>query len=417
MMAANARKIAGQIIEKLQRAGHVAYLAGGCVRDELLGIKPKDYDIATAAHPAEVEKLFKHTERVGARFGVILVHGQGIAVEVATFRSDGPYVDGRHPQHVVFGDDRSDARRRDFTINGMFLDVSDGRVIDYVGGRDDLTRRVIRAIDDPDRRFAEDHLRMLRAVRFAARLDFEIAPTTFAGMIKHAHSLLDISPERVREELRMILTGVGRAEGWRLLISTGLADYLVSGASWSRKPAALVARRLDALAEPISPRVAFATIFEPFGATAADHLCRQLRCSNDERRDVVWLLSELPRVRKPDDLDLADVKLVMADERFDDLMRLLRADLAATGTTDDIHAALMSRCNGIDPSTVSPRPHVTGDDLLARRVPQGPAYSRLLRTLYRSQLNGELPDRATALKRLDELIEEPGQSADQTLGE
>jgi len=417
MKTASARDAATAIIKKLHRGGHVAYLAGGCVRDELLGITPKDYDVATDARPERVEELFKRTERVGARFGVMLVRCRGVSVEVATFRSDGPYTDGRHPQHVVFGDDRSDARRRDFTINGMFLDVSDGHVIDYVGGRDDLTNRVIRAIDDPDRRFAEDHLRMMRAVRFAARLDFEIAPATFAGMVKHAPSLAKISPERVREELRLILTDAGRAKGWRLLLTCGLTGYLVSDTSWSGKPAAAVTRRLAALVGPISTSLAFSAILEPFETTMAERFCRQLRCSNQERRDAVWLLSNLPLVHRPDDLELADVKLLMADGRFQDLMRLLRADIEATGATGAAHASLMIRCNGIPPDAISPLPLVTGEDLIACGLPQGPAYSRLISALYRGQLNGELLDRASALSRLDELIREFGESANEPMGQ
>src|SRR3954469_23233625 len=204
------REDAEAVLRRLREAGHVAYFAGGCVRDLLLGLEPKDWDVATDAPPQRVRELFSKTEAVGAAFGVILVrHGKSV-VEVATFRSEGNYLDGRRPSEVRFTTAEEDARRRDFTINGLFLDPLAGgppaeQVIDYVGGREDLRRGVLRAIGDPERRFAEDYLRLLRAVRFAARLGFPIPPATAAAVRRHAPRLAQIAPERVGDELRVML--------------------------------------------------------------------------------------------------------------------------------------------------------------------------------------------------------------------
>src|SRR5688572_4647494 len=209
------------VVRRLREAGHVAYFAGGCVRDLLLGRQPKDYDVATDAPPARVRKLFANTQAVGAAFGVILVRDGRSTIEVATFRADGAYADGRHPMEVRFTTAEEDAARRDFTINGLFLDPldgdGDGRVLDFVGGRDDLDAGVIRAIGEPERRFEEDHLRLLRAVRFAARLGFGVESKTAAAIRLHAPQLKRISPERIADELRVMLTPPTRGDAWRLL--------------------------------------------------------------------------------------------------------------------------------------------------------------------------------------------------------
>src|SRR3984957_1222976 len=195
------KSLATGIVRRLRDAGHVAYLAGGCVRDMLRGVEAKDYDIATSARPEEVQRLFSKTVAVGAHFGVICVLDGGRQFEVATFRSDGAYIDGRHPEAVTFSSPREDAERRDFTVNGMFYDPVAGEVIDFVGGRADLERRVLRAIGDAGSRFREDRLRMLRAVRFATVLEFEIDPATWEAVQRLALEIHAVSAERIREEL------------------------------------------------------------------------------------------------------------------------------------------------------------------------------------------------------------------------
>jgi poly(A) polymerase len=217
------REFATDIVRKLQQAGCTALWAGGCVRDELLGLVPNDYDVATDARPEQVQKLFRRTIAVGAAFGVIEVvgprgaDGEFLQVEVATFRSDGAYVDGRRPESVVFSSPQEDAQRRDFTINGMFFDPLKGELIDYVGGRRDLEAKVLRAIGDATARFTEDKLRVLRAVRIAARFELAIDPDTLAAGRKIAPEITVVSAERIAEELRKLLVNINRRRGLELL--------------------------------------------------------------------------------------------------------------------------------------------------------------------------------------------------------
>src|SRR5213079_1310212 len=210
------------IATKLRHHGHIAYFAGGCVRDMVRGLPPKDIDIATDAHPEEVQRLFPRTYAVGAHFGVIIVLEDGLQFEVATFRSDDAYIDGRHPSAVHFSSPEEDARRRDFTINGMFYDPVAGDVIDLVGGQPDIAAKLVRAIGDPAKRFAEDRLRMLRAVRFATVLDYQIDAKTWDALVTNAASINEISAERIREELVAIFLSENRTRGWDLLDASGL---------------------------------------------------------------------------------------------------------------------------------------------------------------------------------------------------
>jgi poly(A) polymerase len=211
-----------RIVRRLRAAGHEALYAGGCVRDALMGKKPHDFDIATSARPEQVQALFPRTVLVGAQFGVILVIEDGSEYQVATFRSDGIYKDGRHPQSVTFGSAQGDAQRRDFTVNGLFYDPIEKRVLDFVGGRKDLETRTLRAIGDPSARFAEDKLRLLRAVRFASVLDFEIEDATWSAVREGASAIHEVSAERIRDELVKIFESSGRVRGFDLLDASGL---------------------------------------------------------------------------------------------------------------------------------------------------------------------------------------------------
>src|SRR5881394_1876106 len=215
-------KTAREVAQRLRTRGQIAYFAGGCVRDMVRGLAAKDFDVATDATPDIVQKIFSHTYAVGAHFGVVVVVENGFNFEVATFRSDGAYLDHRHPVDVRFSSPEEDAKRRDFTINGMFFDPEKNEVIDFVGGRADLEGKLIRAIGNPAQRFAEDHLRMLRAIRFATVLGFEIDAATWAAIVEHAASIKEISAERIREELVRIFLSPNRARGWDLLDASGL---------------------------------------------------------------------------------------------------------------------------------------------------------------------------------------------------
>ncbi len=401
----NAWDAALHTIEKLRARGHVALLAGGCVRDRLLDREPKDYDVVTDATPQRVKTIFPRAKQVGAKFGVMLVRKFGHEIEVATFRSDGPYSDGRHPDAVTFGSDIEDARRRDFTINGLFLDPSDDRVIDYVDGRADIEAGIVRTIGDPDRRFREDHLRMLRAVRFAARFGFEVERETLESIKRHAEHLSSISAERVWIELEMILTDPSRISGWSLLFETGLHHHLASG--WLPQPDEdpVIKARLAALPpRPISAALALAVTLPDREREQVTRICRSLRLSNRLSNAVAWLVASLPRVRAPDSLDLADVKLLMSKEPWEDLLDLLRVDTAGRETGPEVCEQIRDRIGSIPPEAVAPPPLLSGDDLNSLGLQPGPRTGQVLDAVYRAQLNLRINNREDAIRLARTLI-------------
>ncbi|UCG16886.1 MAG: CCA tRNA nucleotidyltransferase [Phycisphaerales bacterium] len=400
------RRAAEQIASVLRKAGHVALFAGGCVRDMLMGRSPKDIDIATDAPPARVVRLFRRTRKVGAKFGVVMVRVADCELEVATFRTESDYADHRRPRKVVFSTAEADAQRRDFTINGMFYDPVADNVIDYVGGRADLDAGLIRAIGEADRRFDEDHLRMLRAVRFAARFEFKIEERTHEAIRRNAPGIRTISAERVRMEIEQILTDVNRRRGWELLRRAGLSAHLAEGLTWTDAQADAGARRLDALPETASFPLALAALLRAEAPPDARRVCTRLRCSSAHAAAVEWLLAQLPRVTASADLELADIKLLAADPRFADLTALLRADLDSQGLSPEPHAHLLDRARRIVPSQLSPPPLLTGEDLVALNVPAGPQYGKILAQVYRAQLNDRISDREAALAMARNLLEE-----------
>lgn len=386
----NAYQAAVDIIAALRAGDHAALLAGGCVRDRLLGRVPKDFDVATDATPDEVSRIFPRARRVGAKFGVMLVHKYGHDVEVATFRTDGPYSDGRHPDHVEFGTEGQDALRRDFTINGLFQDPTDDRVIDHVGGQEDLNHRIVRTIGDPQERFAEDHLRMLRAVRFATRLGFEIEPRTADAIKRLADRLRGISPERVWRELEEILAGPERMRGWTLLVATGLRAHLAT--HWPQMDSdTLVTRRLAALpARPVDPALGLAAVFRGAGDRQITDACEALRLSNRMARRVRWLVSTLDTAGDESSLELADLKVMMADPAWAELVDLLKADLIATEADRAPVERLRRRAAAIAEKDISPKALLSGDELLEMGMAAGPRMGELLDALYRAQLNEQI---------------------------
>jgi tRNA nucleotidyltransferase/poly(A) polymerase len=392
-------------IEKLRAAGHAALLAGGCVRDMLLAHEPKDYDVATDATPDRVHEIFPRSRRVGAKFGVMLVRKFGHDIEVATFRRDGPYSDGRHPDEVSFGTEAEDARRRDFTINGLFYDPVDERVIDHVGGRADLDAGIIRTIGDPHRRFAEDHLRMLRAVRFSARLGFPIEDATLEVMEQSAERLRVISAERIWLELEQILTAETRAAGWSLLVQSGLRQHLAPSWNTDAQEDALIQRRLAALPpRRINATLAVACVMAARTPGAAQRICRELRLSNRQTESTVWLIDSLPAGREAGGLELADVKILMANPDWPDLLALLRADLTATGLPLTSYQRLSARAAEIPEAGIAPPPLLGGGDLEGLGVPAGPQFGKILKAVYRAQLNEEIATREDAVSLARRLI-------------
>lgn len=388
------------VARRLRDAGHEALLAGGCVRDLLRGATPTDYDVATDATPQRVSHLFRPTRQVGAAFGVVLVRSDGQWIEVATFRSDGHYADGRRPTTVTFTDAAHDAQRRDFTVNGMFLDPLAGEVIDYVGGRADLDARLLRCIGDADTRFDEDYLRLLRAVRFAARLHLTIEPTTSAAIVRHAPRLREIAAERVRDELEKMFDAPSRGECVRLLIETRLIGHLWEGENWNDDALA----RLQALMSCLGDDARFEAAMSLLLAASpmqVDRVCRSLTCSNEQRELIEWLTRHQADLDAASRLTLAAFKRLLAHRGYAQLRAIAIARYA--GDRDRI-AALDARAASIAPDAIAPPPLVTGQDLIDRLVAAGPIFKELLDALYTEQLDEQLASRDAALARLDQLL-------------
>lgn len=394
------------IVQRLRGAGHEALLAGGCVRDLLLDLSPEDYDVATAAHPQVVTSMFPATRQVGAQFGVVLVRSRRVWVEVATFRSDLEYRDGRRPSAVRFTDAEHDARRRDFTINGMFLDPMKGAVLDFVGGQRDLEARCVRAIGEPAQRFAEDHLRLLRAVRIASRLDFEIETRTVTAIRELASHLSGVAAERVREELEKMLAHAGRARALQGLESTGLLAHLWAGAAWSDAELARARPWLACLAPRSSFVAALSCLLADKPKTELERVSRALTLSNEQREGLQWIVGQIPHWTDPERPSLAELKQCLASPAFEDLHAVLSAMYLAGPVATDRREILTRRVAGVAADAVRPAPLVSGDDLLARRLPQGPLFKQLLDELYTRQLNEEFGSREAALRVLDHLLED-----------
>jgi poly(A) polymerase len=420
------------IAARLRDAGYTAYFAGGCVRDRLLGREPQDFDVATDAPATEVQQLFPKTVPVGVQFGVIIVLMDGEAVEVATFRSDSIYVDGRHPSSVHFSSPVEDAQRRDFTINGMFLDPVTDAVIDYVGGQDDLRAGIMRAIGDPQARISEDRLRMLRAVRFAARLQFAIEPATFAAMQAAAASITDIAWERIGDEIIRILTAseAGSARrGFELLDRAGLLapilpevvalkgveqspDYhpegdvfvhtlgLLEQLEHPTETLALGALLHDIAkprcAERTEKRITFYGHCE-IGAEMAVEVCQRLRRSRETWERVAFLVRDHLRLVNAPEMRLSTLKRFLALEGIDELLQLARLDAMASNKDLTYYTFCVQKISELGTEEIKPAPLVRGDDLLEMGFVAGPQFGRILAAVIEAQLDGTLATRDQAL--------------------
>lgn len=441
------KAFATSIVGTLRQRGFQAYLVGGCVRDLLLGREPKDYDVATNATPQQVMGIFPETYAVGAQFGVVLVPAPdgGVAsdvagaesakehaVEVATFRSDIGYSDGRHPDEVRFGPDpREDVARRDFTINGMLLDPLSGDVLDFVGGRDDLRAGIIRTIGDPELRFGEDKLRMLRAVRFAARFEYAIEPGTLAAMQKMAAQIEVVSRERVRDELtRMLTEGHGR-RALLLLDQSGLLQHVlpeISAMKGVEQPPEFhpegdvfvhTLLLLENLPQPCPLTLAWGALLHDVGKPAtfrvapdrirfddhvevgvkiAEKICERLRFSNDDTEQILALVDNHMRFGHVSRMKEATLKKFMRMPAFDEHMALHRADCLASHRNLETYEFLREKQQEIPPEKMRPSPLVTGDDLIAEGHAPGPKFREILNAVEDAQLEGRLPSRDAALE-------------------
>ncbi|MBN1396065.1 MAG: CCA tRNA nucleotidyltransferase [Pirellulales bacterium] len=389
------RRFAVEVVRRLRRAGFEAYWAGGCVRDQLLGRTPADYDVATDAEPEQVRELFgrRRTLAIGAAFGVITVRGPRGAgmIEVATFRRDSEYSDGRHPDSVSFSSAAEDASRRDFTINGLFYDPIEERVIDFVDGRRDIAVRVVRAIGSARERFAEDKLRMLRAVRFAAAFDFALDEEARAAIAEMAGEIRAVSPERIAVEMRRLLADVNRASAVRLLLDTGLAaailPEIVPGDEEQRQRFDGTLAWLDRLGEDCGFAAAMAALLaNRVDSDGAAEIGRRWRLSNDERQRICRLIEHRDALLTADSMRWSKLQPLLISEGIGDLLRLTE-----TASAKGMEAAAHCRKLLEQPrELLDPPPLLTGDDLLARGIPPGPRYKTILQRIRDAQLDGEI---------------------------
>jgi len=405
MASLTQREAAVEVVRRLREHGHIAYLAGGCVRDMLLGREPKDYDVATSATPDRIIELFRRTRRVGAQFGVVLVRKGGYWIETATFRTDLSYSDGRRPDAIAFSTPEEDARRRDFTINGMFYDPIEARVIDFVGGRADLESRTLRAIGEPRHRFREDHLRVLRAVRFAAVYECTIEPATWAAIREMAPSIRTVSAERIREELERSLAGPHRVRALRLLVDGGLLGHLWEGAVWTEAQVRRALAIVPHLPEGAAFEQVLAAMLLDRTPEEAGRICQSLRMSNASRDRVVWLVRHQADLCEPSALRLCDLKLLMQSGWFDDLTAQFRAACLAEGRPVDACEEVRARAGAVPPEAVRPLPLVCGEDLHAMGLPQGALYGRILDEVYRAQLDERVRTRDEAVMMARSLVQ------------
>ena len=430
----NSRELANSICATLQQHGYQALLVGGCVRDILLNRDPADYDVTTDATPAQVMELFPDSLGVGAQFGVVLVPRDGNKVEVATFRCDVGYSDGRHPDQVVYARaPQEDVSRRDFTINGLLMKHDTGEVLDYVGGRADLAAGVVRAIGESERRFTEDKLRMLRAVRFAARFGYTIDPDTFAAIRKHASEIHSVSPERIRDELTKLLTEGAARRGFELLDDTGLLrevlpeislmkgvqqppEYHPEGDVWIH-----TRMMLDGLPVGVSPTLAWGVLlhdigkpptFRPasetgdrirfdghvdVGVRMAEAICRRLRFANEETEQVKALVANHMKFKDVAQMRKSTLKRFVRQPRFAEHLELHRLDCSASHGRLDIYQAVQDFLAATPAEQVRPPRLLSGDDLVGMGFQPGPAFQRILTAVEDAQLDGALQTKDQAI--------------------
>jgi poly(A) polymerase len=431
-----AEALASRVIAKLRSSGHQAYLVGGCVRDLLLGTKPKDFDVTTDARPDRIMSLFPNSGCVGAHFGVVLVRDGFHQVEVATFRSDNDYSDGRRPSSVHFENHaRQDVLRRDFTINGLLMDPAAGTVLDYVDGRADLERGIVRAIGDPAVRFREDHLRLLRAVRFAARLGFAIEPSTFAAIQRDHELVRSVAAERVRDELARILTEGGARRGFELLDESGLLgvilpevaamkgveqppEYHPEGDVWvhtllllegMHSPTLTLAlgALLHDVGKPPTFRVAERIRFDGHvdeGVRIAHQILTRLRFSHDEIAQVEALVANHMRFKDLPHMRESTLKRFLRMPSFLEHLELHRLDCMASNKRVESYELARRKLREFPDEHLKPPPLVTGTDLIAAGYRPGPVFSTILTAIEDAQLEGRIHTAGEGLAMVREMF-------------
>jgi poly(A) polymerase len=429
------RELANSICETLRQRGYQALLCGGCVRDLILGREPADYDVTTDARPEQVMALFPESVAVGAQFGVVLIPRDALKVEVATFRSDVGYSDGRHPDAVVYSTTaQDDVQRRDFTINGLLMRPESGEILDFVGGQADLKAGVIRAIGEPDRRFAEDKLRLMRAVRFAARFGFEIDAETFQAIRKQAREIHQVSPERLRDELtKMLVEGQARRafeildETWLLaLVLPQVAamkgveqppQYHPEGDVWTHTLAMIeglpaggsATLAWGVLLHDVGKPPTFRPVSETgdrirfdghvdVGVRMAEEICRRFRFSNEETTQILALIANHMRFKDVDRMRASTLKRFVRLPRFEEHMELHRLDCLSSHRRLDAYESVRRLLAETPPEQIRPSRLLSGDDIQRMGYVPGPLFSEILRSLEDAQLEGQITTQEQAVK-------------------
>ncbi|MFC1726483.1 CCA tRNA nucleotidyltransferase [candidate division KSB1 bacterium] len=423
------KKSANKILEKLREAGFKAYFAGGCVRDMVMGKIPKDYDIASSAKPEEVKKLFKRTIDIGAKFGVTIIPFNKNQIEVATFRADGPYLDGRRPSKVIYTDEKEDVLRRDFTINGLLYDPVNDKIIDYVNGVKDIKAKIVRCIGDPYKRFEEDKLRMIRAVRFAADLDFKLERDTEEAIRSMVYDIKQISSERIRDELNRILLGSSPHTGIRKLHEIGLLmEILPEVAEMDGVPQPekfhpegdVFVHTLMMLELMKSPTLTLAygvllhdigkpeTIefkdrirfnnHDKVGALISEEICKRLRLSNSDKKKIVELVKNHQRFMHVRRMKQSTLKRFLSMDNFLEHLELHRLDCMASHEKLENYQFLENLIENLPPEEMKPEPLITGHDLIKLGYLPGPGFTEILNFIEEEQLEGKVLTKENAIK-------------------
>ena len=395
------KQAATLVLEKLRQAGFEALFAGGCVRDMLIGREPKDYDIATSAEPKEVCKLFRRRIEVGAKFGVVIVLVENEQVEVATFRTDGDYADGRRPSSITLASSREDALRRDFTINGMFYDPLKDEVIDYVGGRADLDKKLIRTIGLPQLRFGEDYLRMLRAIRFAAELDFAIEDNTYKAIKPLAHNIKAISGERIACELEKIFASRLRAKSTAILSDCGLLPVVFPNLSNEQTDYGI--KVLAILTPPVAIEKALAALFIKLGAEAALDITATLMLSNNQIKAIKAILSKRQMLNNPQ-MKLSMLRPLLADKHFKMIFDVQRASQTVDGSSLENLDIISQRAQKLTSIELMPPPLLDGNEIIDIGAKKGPQIGEICRKLYKKQLDEVIKTKEQAIEAVKKWI-------------
>jgi len=397
------KQAAIQVLTTLRQAGFQALFAGGCVRDMLIGREPKDHDVATDASPQQVCGLFRRRIEVGAQFGVVVVMIGDEQIEVATFRTDGSYADGRRPDSVTFSDPKADALRRDFTINGMFYDPLAGEVIDYVGGREDLALRRIRTIGNPFDRFGEDYLRMLRAVRFSTELDFPIEDNTWQAIRQLSQRIVNVSGERVAAELERIFAVPARSKGVVMLKNSGIIEHIFPVLCYDKLDQGVkVLERLDL---PVQMEKGLAAMFIGCQVPEILKMTAFLKLSNNQLNAVAWILDNRGKLLEPQ-MKFSVLKPLLADERFEMMFDVQRAFQSAAGQGLENLQTISQRAEKLKGTVLLPPPLLNGNEIIALGAQPGPKVGSLCRKLYEQQLDGIITTKDQAAAAIQQWLED-----------